>query len=196
MAVLEWMASEDAAAIWARNGNMSLVEGTVEGNAPEVIQELWATVGDAAAALPWIENELPPGVGEDKVYSGSVALITGDMTPEAVRAVDPGGAGGERDVGRLSAIGCRLLAVGHWLTVRQCPSPCAQGEGLGVRVSMAIETIPATENWSRPHRCAPRDDCPWAPEWLLAIPFLAPALIFYAIFLLVPLAGHAGAQCH
>jgi hypothetical protein len=32
--------------------------------------------------LPWIENELPPGVGEDKVYSGTVALLTGDMTPE------------------------------------------------------------------------------------------------------------------
>ncbi|HET7094432.1 MAG TPA: sugar ABC transporter permease, partial [Thermomicrobiales bacterium] len=28
-----------------------------------------------------------------------------------------------------------------------------------------------------------------APEWLLAIPFLAPALAFYAIFLLVPLLG-------
>ncbi len=82
MAMLDWMASEEAAAIWARNGNMSLIEGAVEANAPEVIQELWATVGTAAAALPWIENELPPGVGEDKVYSGSVALLTGDMTPE------------------------------------------------------------------------------------------------------------------
>ncbi len=82
MEVLDWMASDEAAAIWARNGNMSLIEGAVEGNAPEVIQDLWATVGDASAALPWIENELPPGVGEDKVYSGSVALLTGDMTPE------------------------------------------------------------------------------------------------------------------
>jgi hypothetical protein len=51
-------------------------------NAPEVVQGLWATVGDASAALPWIENELPPGVGEDRVYSGSVALLTGEMTPE------------------------------------------------------------------------------------------------------------------
>ena len=30
---------------------------------------------------------------------------------------------------------------------------------------------------------------PWAPEWVLAIPFLAPALVFYALFLLVPLFG-------
>lgn len=80
--VLEWMTTEEAGAIWARNGNMSLIDGAVEGNAPEVIQELWATVGDANAALPWIENELPPGVGEDRVYSGSVALLTGEMTPE------------------------------------------------------------------------------------------------------------------
>ncbi len=81
-AVLEWMISEEAATIWARNGRMSMIEGTVEGNAPEVIQNLWATVGDASAALPWIENELPPGVGEDKIYSGTVALINGSMAPE------------------------------------------------------------------------------------------------------------------
>src|SRR5690348_13995960 len=30
---------------------------------------------------------------------------------------------------------------------------------------------------------------PWAPEWLLALPFLAPALLFYGVFLLVPLLG-------
>ncbi len=82
MEVLEWMITDEAAAIWARNGRMSMIEGAVEENAPEVIQELWATVGDASAALPWIENELPPGVGEDKIYSGTVALINASMTPE------------------------------------------------------------------------------------------------------------------
>jgi raffinose/stachyose/melibiose transport system substrate-binding protein len=80
--VLEWMISDEAAAIWARNGRMSMIQGAVEENSPEVIQDLWATVGDASAALPWIENELPPGVGEDKIYSGAVALINGSMTPE------------------------------------------------------------------------------------------------------------------
>ena len=74
--------SDDAAAIWAKNGNMSLIQGAVEGNAPDVIKQLWAGVGDATAALPWIENELPPGVGEDKIYSGTVALLNGSMTPE------------------------------------------------------------------------------------------------------------------
>lgn len=82
-AFLEWLISDEAAAIWARNGNMSMVQGAVEENSPEVVKELWATVGDASAALPWIENELPPGIGEDKVYSGTVALLTGEMTPEA-----------------------------------------------------------------------------------------------------------------
>jgi len=81
--VLEWLVSDEAAAIWAKNGNMSMIEGAVEANSPEVVKELWATVGEASAALPWIENELPPGVGEDKVYSGTVALLTGEMTPEA-----------------------------------------------------------------------------------------------------------------
>jgi ABC-type glycerol-3-phosphate transport system substrate-binding protein len=76
------MTSPEAAAIWARNGNMSLISGAVEENSPEVIKNLWSTVGDASGALPWIENELPPGVGEDKVYSGVVALLTGEMTPE------------------------------------------------------------------------------------------------------------------
>jgi raffinose/stachyose/melibiose transport system substrate-binding protein len=82
MEVLDWLASDEAAAIWAGNGNMALIKGAVEENAPDVIKQLWASVGDASAALPWIENELPPGVGEDKVYSGSVALLSGDMTPE------------------------------------------------------------------------------------------------------------------
>jgi raffinose/stachyose/melibiose transport system substrate-binding protein len=82
MKVLDWLASDDAAAIWARNGNMVLIKGAVEENAPDVIKQLWASVGEASAALPWIENELPPGVGEDKVYSGAVALLSGDMTPE------------------------------------------------------------------------------------------------------------------
>ncbi|HET7094433.1 MAG TPA: extracellular solute-binding protein, partial [Thermomicrobiales bacterium] len=82
MAFLDWLTSDDAAAIWAKNGNMSLIKGAVEANSPQVIKDLWATVGDASAALPWIENELPPGVGEDKVYSGTVALLTGSMTPE------------------------------------------------------------------------------------------------------------------
>ncbi|MDQ2653177.1 MAG: extracellular solute-binding protein [Chloroflexota bacterium] len=82
MDVLEWMTSPEAAAIWARNGNMSLISGAVEENSPQVIKDLWATVGEASGALPWIENELPPGVGEDKVYSGVVALLTGEMTPE------------------------------------------------------------------------------------------------------------------
>ena len=83
MDVLEWMSSEEAANTWAANGNISMYEGAVEASAPQVIKDLWATVQEAERALPWIENELPPGVGEDKVYTGTVALLSGSLTPEA-----------------------------------------------------------------------------------------------------------------
>ena len=53
---------------------------------------------------------------------------------------------------------------------------------------MAIDTIPATRSGISSSAVRPRT-LSWAPEWLLAIPFLAPALIFYVIFLLVPLLG-------
>ncbi len=53
---------------------------------------------------------------------------------------------------------------------------------------MAIDTIPATRS-SVPSSGVRARTLSWAPEWLLAIPFLAPALVFYAIFLLVPLLG-------
>src|SRR4051794_18420998 len=53
---------------------------------------------------------------------------------------------------------------------------------------MAIDTIPATKSGVSGAAVRSRS-LPWAPEWLLALPFLAPALIFYTIFLLVPLLG-------
>lgn len=82
MAVLDWMASDEGANIWAKNGNLALVAGAIDASGSQTLKELWAGVKAAEAALPWIENELPPGVGEDKVYTGCVALLTGDMTPE------------------------------------------------------------------------------------------------------------------
>ena len=80
--VLEWLASDEAAEIWAKNGNSVMVAGAVEAAAPQVIKDIWAKVQEADDSLPWIENELPPGGGEDKVYNGTVALIGGTMTPE------------------------------------------------------------------------------------------------------------------
>jgi len=53
---------------------------------------------------------------------------------------------------------------------------------------MAIDTIPAATSGVSGTAARTRTRF-WAPEWLLAIPFLAPALIFYALFLLVPLLG-------
>jgi raffinose/stachyose/melibiose transport system substrate-binding protein len=80
-AFLEWMFTPEATKIWAQNGNMSMVTGAVDKYAPPVIRQLFGLVEHAHAALPWIENELPPGVGEDKVYNGTVALLSGTMTP-------------------------------------------------------------------------------------------------------------------
>ncbi len=80
--ILDWLTTSEAAEIWAANGNSVMVAGAVESAAPQVIQDIWAKVQTANNSLPWIENELPPGVGEDKVYNGTVALITGEMTPE------------------------------------------------------------------------------------------------------------------
>ena len=80
--ILNWLATDEAAQIWAANGNSVMVAGAVEAAAPQVIKDIWAKVQEANNSLPWIENELPPGVGEDKVYNGTVALITGEMTPE------------------------------------------------------------------------------------------------------------------
>jgi raffinose/stachyose/melibiose transport system permease protein len=53
---------------------------------------------------------------------------------------------------------------------------------------MATETIPASTTAASRPAARPRPMA-LAPEWLLAIPFLAPALFFYAVFLLVPLLG-------
>jgi raffinose/stachyose/melibiose transport system substrate-binding protein len=80
-AFLDWLFTPPATKIWAQNGNMTMVKGAVDEYAPTVIRQLFRGVESAHAALPWIENELPPGVGEDKVYNGTVALLSGSMTP-------------------------------------------------------------------------------------------------------------------
>jgi raffinose/stachyose/melibiose transport system substrate-binding protein len=80
--VLEWLISDEGGNIWAKNGNASVVSGAVENSAPDIVQELYVNARAADKSLPWVENEMPPGVGEDKVYNGTVALLTGDMTPE------------------------------------------------------------------------------------------------------------------
>ena len=82
LSVLEWLASSEAGNIWAKNGNASVIKGAVDTSAPQVVKDLYTNAKAATKSLPWLENELPPGVGEDKIYNGTVALITGDMTPE------------------------------------------------------------------------------------------------------------------
>jgi len=78
---LTWMAGKQASTIWAKDGNMALYHGAVPAASPKVIKELWVNVSKGSRALPWVENELPPGVGEDKIYNGTVGLLTGGTTP-------------------------------------------------------------------------------------------------------------------
>jgi raffinose/stachyose/melibiose transport system substrate-binding protein len=82
MALLEWLVTPEAAQVWAKNGNLSMVTGAVDAAAPPVVKDLWSKVKAAPTSLPWIENELPPGVGEDKIYNGTVAILSGSMTPQ------------------------------------------------------------------------------------------------------------------
>ena len=81
MAFLDWLFTTPATKIWAQNGNMSMIKGAVDTYSPPVVRQVFSLVETAHNALPWIENELPPGVGEDKVYNGTVALLSGSMTP-------------------------------------------------------------------------------------------------------------------
>lgn len=79
MDFLEYLVSDRSTDIWARQGLLSLADGAVEQHGPDEILPLWDAVLEAETSLPWIENELPPGVGEDKVYNGTAALIAGRM---------------------------------------------------------------------------------------------------------------------
>jgi raffinose/stachyose/melibiose transport system substrate-binding protein len=81
-ALLEHMLTEESTATWAKAGLFSLVDGAVEQNGPEEVMPLWDAVLQANASLPWLENELPPGVGEDAIYNGSAALVSGRVTPQ------------------------------------------------------------------------------------------------------------------
>jgi raffinose/stachyose/melibiose transport system substrate-binding protein len=81
-ALLEHLMTEQSTARWAEAGLFSLVEGAVEEHGPEEVKPLWEAVLAAEASLPWLENELPPGVGEDAIYNGTTALVAGRLTPQ------------------------------------------------------------------------------------------------------------------
>ena len=81
-AFLEYMLGDEATTAWAKAGNLSLREGMVEQFGGPTLQPLWKSVLSADASLPWMENELPPGVGEDKIYNGTAALVSGRTSPE------------------------------------------------------------------------------------------------------------------
>jgi raffinose/stachyose/melibiose transport system substrate-binding protein len=87
-AFLEHLLASDSTTRWAEAGLFSLLEGAVEENGPDEVKPLWNAVLEADASLPWLENELPPGVGEDAIYNGTTALVAGRTSPkELVQSV-------------------------------------------------------------------------------------------------------------
>ncbi len=80
-ALLDFLLSEQSTSRWAEGGLFSLVKGAVDENGPEFVQPIWHAVTEADASLPWIENELPPGVGEDVIYNGTTELVAGRVEP-------------------------------------------------------------------------------------------------------------------
>lgn len=54
---------------------------------------------------------------------------------------------------------------------------------------MQADAVSIADSQRTQRIAAPRSIAARAPQWLLALPFLAPALVFYLIFLMVPLLG-------
>jgi raffinose/stachyose/melibiose transport system substrate-binding protein len=79
---LEYLIQDEATEIWAGKGLLSLVDGAFEQHGPVEITPLWEAVLEAEDSLAWMENELPPGVGEDKVYNGTTEIVAGRMDAE------------------------------------------------------------------------------------------------------------------
>jgi ABC-type glycerol-3-phosphate transport system substrate-binding protein len=82
MEFLEYLIGESATEVWAGNGLFSLVDGAFEQHGPDQVKPLWEAVLQAEDSLAWVENELPPGVGEDRVYNGTTEIVAGRMSAE------------------------------------------------------------------------------------------------------------------
>lgn len=81
---LEFMTRPEWAREWVR-----LVKSNVavqDGNTPDVMSDqayrLMELLGTATGYAPFLDGNLPPTVGEDKIYNGSMAVLTGEMTSE------------------------------------------------------------------------------------------------------------------
>ena len=81
--VTKWLSGPQANGIWARRaGVIVLYKGLMEKFAPGYLNEIFAAVYKdvKGGTVPWLENESPPAVGEDLIYNGTVAMLTGDLT--------------------------------------------------------------------------------------------------------------------
>jgi raffinose/stachyose/melibiose transport system substrate-binding protein len=80
---LEGLSDPATAKRWSDPGNTSMVKGAVESSkAPKLIKDLWAESRKAPGSIPFLENELPPAMGEDVIYNGATALTAGRMSAQ------------------------------------------------------------------------------------------------------------------
>lgn len=85
--VLDWLTTRPPGVIWARTaGQMAMQKGAVEAGAPPQIKVIWKKIGQVKKVLTWTDLDTPPAVGEDAIYNGAIAVLTGKMTPEAFSA--------------------------------------------------------------------------------------------------------------
>ena len=85
--VLDWLTTRPPGVIWARTaGQMAMQKGAVAAGAPPQIKLIWTKISQVDKVLTWTDLDTPPAVGEDAIYNGAVAVLTGTMTPEAFSA--------------------------------------------------------------------------------------------------------------
>lgn len=81
---IEWFTDVEQAKRWVKEtGYISAIRGGVtEETAGPRVAKMISIFDEATGSIPFIDVATPPSVGEDKVYNGGVAVLTGQMTPQ------------------------------------------------------------------------------------------------------------------
>ncbi|TDE01168.1 ABC transporter substrate-binding protein [Jiangella asiatica] len=79
-ALLRYFTTPEAGRIWAEGGNLSPIDGVTDQYGTDAIKQVFEAFTSAEAFLPFLENELPPAVGEDALYNGAAAVAAGNLT--------------------------------------------------------------------------------------------------------------------
>lgn len=83
LAFLDWMVQIPQAKRWVENDKLSTIRGALtKDNASERLLRTQQIVEKAKASIAGLELCVPPSVGEDKIYNGAAAVVSGQMTAE------------------------------------------------------------------------------------------------------------------